>query len=86
MAKDITISIVRGIRNDLRNVRKESLYTTSKASGIRIDVLRKLEGTPMTGRAESLARYIDNYCSRFPRSAYRLLIEAAQDAAEKPMF
>lgn len=71
--KTITQNLMEAIYHDLRDVRKESVYVTSKESGLRAEVINKLESVEIKGSAESLCRYIDSYCRRFPSSAYKML-------------
>lgn len=85
--KPIIEDIVSFIKHDLRQSRRETYYATAKATGLRMEVIKKLESEPLQGKAESLALYIDNYCCRFPATAYKLFYEAATNAGQqKPMF
>lgn len=81
--KSVVEKVVETIKHDLRSVKKESLYVTSKETGLRPEVIKKIENVPIQGKAESLVIYIDSYCSRFPAAAFKLLYEAATLAGQK---
>lgn len=75
--------IVKLIKHDLRDCRKESVYATSKASGLRPDVINSIESeSAPLGRAQSLCTYIDSYSSRYPASAYKMFYNAAIEVAQ----
>lgn len=77
MEKKVVEKLMSSIKKDLRERRRETYYATSKASGLRPEVIKKLEAKPMQGKAESLATYINSYCSRFPNTAYHVLYDLA---------
>lgn len=74
------------IAKDLRHSRNESVYRTSKESGLRPDVINNIESGQIDGRAISLARYIDSYCNRFPASAYKMFYNMSIDVAQQNVF
>ena len=83
MRKKVVDKLVDYIRRDLRERRKETYYATAKASGLRSEVIKNLEAKPMQGKAESLATYINSWCSRFPNTAYHVLYEIAMSTGQQ---
>lgn len=83
---EILKKIVGLISHDLRVTNKESYYVTAKQSGLRPEAIHKIEGEQLQGSAESLQRYIDSYCGRFPSRAYKLFYNAAIDVAQTKAF
>lgn len=77
MQKKVVEKLMDYIRRDLRGRKKETYYATSKASGLRPEVIKNLEAKPMKGKAESLAIYINSWSSRFPNTAYHVLYDIA---------
>ena len=77
MQKNVVDKLMDYIRMDLRERRKESYYATSKASGLRLEVIKNLEAKPVKGKAENLAIYINSWSSRFPNTAYHVLYDIA---------
>lgn len=85
--KQVTEKLIDYIKHDLRVKRNETYYTTAKASGLRAEVIKKLEKEPMQGKAESLAIYINSWCSRFPNTAYHVLYDiAVSTGQQKELF
>lgn len=75
--------LIEQIKKDLRQGKHtESIYATSKASGLRADVINAIEDKNVRGKAVSLAAYIDSYCKRFPETAYILFYNAASEVAQ----
>lgn len=88
MKKEITFQIIDAIRNDLRDVRKESYYESAKESGMRAEVIKKLEADTHhpSCAGSSIYAYIDSYCSRFPGSAYKIFYNMAMKVAQTRVF
>lgn len=88
MKKEITYQIIDAIRHDLRDRRKESFYETAKESGMRAEVIKKLEADTHhpSCAGTSIYAYIDSYCSRFPAAAYKIFYNLAIVVAQKEIF
>lgn len=87
MKKNAVDKLMDYIRSDLRDRRKETYYATSKASGLRPEIIKNLEAKPMKGKAESLATYINSWCCRFPNTAYHVLYDiAVSTGQQKELF
>lgn len=88
MKKEITFQIVDAIRHDLRDRRKESYYESAKLSGMRAEVIKKLEADTHhpSCAGTSIYAYIDNYCNRFPASAYKIFYNIAMVVAQQEVF
>lgn len=72
MEKDVLKRILGAIRHDLRDKRDESLYRTSKESGLRIETIKKIESGCLKASVGALAIYIDSYCRRFPAASMKI--------------
>lgn len=88
MKKEITFQIVDAIRHDLRDHRKESYYESAKLSGMRAEVIKKLEADTRNPSCagSSIYAYIDSYCSRFPACAYKIFYNIAMVVAQQEVF
>ena len=88
MKKEITFQIVDSIRHDLRDRRQESYYETAKESGMRAEVIKKLENNTRcpSCAGTSIYAYIDSYCNRFPASAYKIFYNIAMVVAQQEVF
>lgn len=84
---NVTKQLVVAIRHDLRDKRKESRYETSRRSGLRQEVIGRIEDgaakSSPAGSSESLCRYIDSYCSRFPAEAHRMFYNLSMLVAKQ---
>lgn len=73
--------IIDEIRKDLRSPSQkhcESVYKTAKEAWLRPDVVVRLESSGgAKGSAESLIKYIDAYCRRYPVEGRSLFFDAA---------
>lgn len=74
------------LKHDLRVKKKESIYATSKASGLRAEIIKKLEDKDHKGSAESLIDYIESYLNRFPQDGYFLWYSVCCKMREIDMF
>lgn len=86
MKNGVLENIVKQIAKDLRQGRhKESIYTTSKKSGLRIDVIAGIEqpirGNSICGNARSAAIYIQSYAQRYPDEMAVILTGTTYSAA-----
>lgn len=88
MKKEITFRIIDAIRHDLREKRAESYYQTAKESGMRAEVIKKLEADARhpSCAGSSIYAYIDSYCNRFPASAYKIFYNIAMVVAQQEVF
>lgn len=77
--------IIELIKHDLRIKKGESLYKTAKESGLRLEIIKKLEAKDMKGSAESLCDYIDSYMNRFPMDGYMLMYKFVCKLREQPL-
>lgn len=67
--------LVDSIAHSLRDKKRESYYLSAKSSGVRTEVLRRLEDScdgVLVGNASSLSSYVDDFCRRFPGEASML--------------
>ena len=88
MKKEITFRIVDAIRHDMRERRQESFYETAKESGMRAEVIKKLEADTRhpSCAGSSIYAYIDSYCNRFPACAYKIFYNIAMVVAQQGVF
>lgn len=84
--KDSLSAVINYIYHDLRIKRKESVYRTSKESGLRPDVISKIESLHGNSSFDSIRRYIESYNIRFPQSAYIGWYNAGQLIREQQLF
>lgn len=74
-------SIVADVKHFLRGVKKESVYRTAQESGLRQEVIKRLESGQLKGTAESLDTYLSSFAARYPEMAYRAFYQACCRAA-----
>lgn len=74
-------SIVADVQHYLRGVKHETVYRTAQESGLRQEVIKKLEGGQLKGSAESLDVYLSSFAARYPEMAYRAFYQACCRAA-----
>lgn len=86
MNKKVIEKIMIAIRQYLRGKLNETVYKTAKESGLRPEVIKKLEDNEIKGTAESLCRYIDSFCSRFPQESYRIFYNVLIIITQKDIF
>lgn len=68
--KQIIVAVIDAIRHDLRVKRHVSIYATAKASGLRPDVILRIEQGE--GGLKHFCTYIESYCKSYPDDAYRI--------------
>lgn len=84
--KDTVTPLIKFITHELRDKLKESYYKTSKESGLRPDVIKKIESLHVKASADSVIRYIGSYNARFPMSAYCAWYNAGQLIRNQNLF
>lgn len=67
---EIIIKLVEVIRHSLRDKKCESVYVTSKQSGLRPDVINRIERGE--GSLRHASTYVESFCRRFPAEGRNL--------------
>lgn len=67
---EIIIKLVGVIRHSLRDKKRESVYVTSKQTGLRPDVINRIERGE--GSLRHASTYVESFCRRFPSEGSNL--------------
>lgn len=78
---EIIMKLVSVIRHQLRDKDKESVYVTSKQTGLRPDVINRIERGD--GSLRHASTYIESFCRRFPAKGRNLWYDMSMLSADR---